>query len=306
MLFSTVATYNDSVTTTVNDSTITKAILVNRDLRQRNSYNQLFVGGEFRLQYENKAVLKIAGEFQMTKDYHVLAALRYDGLQVSQERVLRSPSLIEQFVLSNHFNWENDFNNSVTDRSAFQYAGKIGERQYLKLGASYTNIKRYIYFNTLAQPLQETGNQRFLEARLSHNIHFGPLHFDNFVAYTNTDKADKIRIPEWVVDSKVYFQGSLFKKALYGQFGVEMYLPKGYYADAYMPVTQQFYLQNDVFVKTYPVFDVFLTADIKTLNVFLKMSHVNYDIWAPGYFATPYYPGLRRSFVFGLKWMFFD
>ncbi|MDX5480893.1 MAG: putative porin [Hymenobacteraceae bacterium] len=270
------------------------------------TYNQLFVGGQLRLFYQNKAELFLDGEFQLTRDYRVRAQGFLWGLQLSQERVLRSPSLVEEFMLSNHFRWDNDFQNTVTDRTEVSFARKLGERQHLKLGVNFTNINRYIYFNEQALPEQVSGSQRLIGAELAHHIRFGPVHFENFIAYTNTDEADKVRVPEWVFDSKLFLQGKVFGNALYGQFGVQAYMPTGYFADAYMPVTQQFYLQNEFELKTYPVIDVFLNADIKTLNVFLKMSHVNYDLWEPVYFTTPYYPGMRRSFTFGIKWMFFD
>jgi len=270
------------------------------------AYNQLFVGGQLRLFYENKAELAVEGEFQLSRDYRVRGVARLGGLQASLERVLFSPSVTEQFLLSNHFRWDNDFNSSVTDRAEVLYSGKLGERQYVKLAARYTNIKRYIFFNEAAVPQQLSANQRLWGAELSHHIRFGAFHFENFVAYTNTDEADRVRVPEWLIDSKLYFQGALFKNALYGQSGVQAYLPSGYYADAYMPVTQQFFVQDAFKLDTYPVIDVFLTADIKSLNVFLKMSHVNEGLWQPGYFTTPYYPGMRRSFIFGIKWMFFD
>ena len=271
------------------------------------AFNQLFVGGELRLFYENKVELQVDGEFQISNDYRVKAQGKLAGFYASQERVLRSPSLVEEFMISNHFRWDNDnFNSSVIDRSEVGFTGKIGDRQYVKLGANYTNIKRYIFFNEQAAPEQLSGNQRFWGANIQHHINFGPVHFENFAAYTNTDEASRIRIPEWVIDSKLYYQGFIFKKALYGQFGVQAYMPTGYFADAYMPVTQQFYLQNNFELRTYPVIDVFINADIKTLNVFLKMSHVNDGLWEPGYFVTPYYPGMRRSFIFGIKWMFFD
>nr|WP_230680089.1 putative porin [Pontibacter sp. 172403-2] len=270
------------------------------------AYNQLFVGGQLRLFYENKAELEIEGEFQLSKDYRVRGVARLGGLQASLERVLLSPSVTEQFLLSNHFRWDNDFNSSVTDRAEVLYSGKLGERQYVKLQANYTNIKRYIFYNEAAVPQQLSANQRLWGAELSHHIRFGSFHFENFVAYTNTDEADRVRVPEWLLDSKLYFQGALFKNALYGQFGVQAYMPGGYYADAYMPVTQQFFVQDAIKLDTYPVLDVFITADIKTVNVFLKMSHVNEGLWQPGYFTTPYYPGMRRSFIFGIKWMFFD
>nr|WP_262902614.1 putative porin [Pontibacter aydingkolensis] len=271
------------------------------------AFNQLFVGGQLRLFYENKAEILVDGEFQISTDYRVKAQGKLAGLRVSQERVLRSPSLVEEFMLSNHFRWDNDnFNSSVIDRSEVGYVGKLGSRQYIKLGAHYTNIKRYIFFNEQAVPEQLGGNQRFWGAEIQHRIKFGPVHFENYAAYTNVEEANRIRVPEWLLDSKLYYEGFIFKKALFGQFGVQAYMPTGYFADAYMPVTQQFYLQNELKLITYPVIDVFVNADIKTLNIFLKMSHVNDELWEPGYFTTPYYPGMRRSFVFGIKWMFFD
>ncbi len=271
------------------------------------NYNQLFVGGQLKLFYENKAEVLVDGEFQISTDYRAKAQGKLAGFSASQERILRSPSLIEQFMMSNHFIWDNEnFNSSVIDRSEVGFTGKLGENQFVKLGANYNNIKRYVFFNERAVPEQLKGNQRFWSAEIKHHINFGPVHFENFAAYTNTSKAEKIRIPEFLLDSKLYYEGFIFKKALFGQFGVQAYMPTGYMADAYMPVTQQFYLQNDLKLRTYPVMDVFVNADIKTVNVFLKMSHVNDSIWEPGYFTTPFYPGMRRSFIFGLKWMFFD
>ena len=269
-------------------------------------FNQLFVGGQLRLFY-GPALISIDGEFQMTRDYQVSATAKLGPLQGKVARVLRSPSLIEQRVLSNHFQWNKDFNNSVTDRIEATYSGKLGDRQFVRLTGHYNAIKRHIYFNELAEPQQAAANQQLFGGELQHHIRFGPVHFENFVAYTNTSEAPLIRIPEWLVDSKVYFASNLFKSALFTQFGVQMYLPTEYRADAYMPVTQQFYLQDEFLIKTYPVIDVFLNADIKSLNIFLKMSHVNEGLMQdPGYFVTPYYPGMRRSFIFGVKWMFFD
>nr|WP_255749456.1 putative porin [Pontibacter liquoris] len=283
------------------DTTAEQRILADK------AYNQLFVGGQLRLFYENKAELAVDGEFQLSNDYQVRGVARFAGLSASLQRVLRSPSVTEEYLLSNQFLWNNtSFKSNVTDHGEVRYEGKLGARQFVRLTGNYTSIKRYIYFDETALPQQLSGNQRLWGAELAHHIRFGPVHFENFVAYTNTDEAAYVRVPEWLLDSKLYFQGPLFKKALDGQFGVQATMPTGYYADAYMPVTQQFYLQNDFKLDTYPVIDVFLTADIKNVNVFLKMSHANFDLWQPGYFATPYYPGMRRSFIFGIKWMFFD
>jgi hypothetical protein len=113
-------------------------------------------------------------------------------------------------------------------------------------------------------------------------------------------------LPKWLVDSKVYYEGYLFKKALFGQIGVETFVMDDFKADAYNPVLQQFYLQNNFTIPSYPVVDFFITTDIKNFNLFLKMAHVNQGFPKEGYFSTPYYTGMQRSFIFGLKWMFFD
>jgi hypothetical protein len=269
------------------------------------SLNQLFVGGELRLTY-GKALLSVDGEFQMTNDYRVSGTARLGPLQGRVARVLRTPSLIEQRIVSNHFEWLNNFNNSVTDRIEATLAGKLGERQYVRLTGHYNHIKRHIYFDELAAPRQYANNQQVFGAELQHRIRFGKINFENFVAYTNTSDAPVIRIPEWLFDSKLYFEGALFRRALVGQFGVQVYTPTAYYADAYMPVTQQFHLQNEFRIESYPLADVFVAADIKSVNVFLKMSNIASNITAPGYFMTPYYPGMQTSFIFGIKWMFFD
>lgn len=269
------------------------------------SLNQLFVGGELRLMY-GQALLSFDGEFQMTNDYKVGATAKLGPLQGRVSRVLRSPSLIEQRIISNHFEWTNNFNNSVTDRLEATFASKLGERQFVRLTGHFNHIKRHIYFDTVAVPRQYADNQQVFGVELQHHIRFGKIHFENFVAYTNTSEAPVIRIPEWLFDSKLYFEGALFRNALIGQFGVQVYSPTAYMADAYMPVTQQFHLQNSFNIQPYPVADVFITADIKNLNVFLKMANIASDLTAPGYFSTPYYPGMRTSFVFGIKWMFFD
>jgi hypothetical protein len=79
-----------------------------------------------------------------------------------------------------------------------------------------------------------------------------------------------------------------------------------------MPATQQFYLQDvqntqgRFLVPSYPLIDAFITADIKSFNIFVKMAHVNQGFPAEGYFTTPIYLGQPRNLTFGLRWMFFD
>lgn len=270
------------------------------------NFNQVFLGGDVRLFYKQLAELTGNAEYQLAGDYRVKGMARLGGAYGSLERVLYSPAQVQNYMVSNHYAWDNDFANIVIDRIGAGLHQKIGKRQYVKLDGNYTNIKRFVYYNAEAEPEQVNGNQRFWGATLTHNITFGPVHFNNFVAYHNTDEADKIRMPDWVWESKAYIEGPLFKKALYLQLGVQSTYVSAYNAYQFMPVTQQFFVQDNFTVQGYPVVDVFINGDIKTVNFFLKMSHINAELSDPVYFQTPLYPGMRRSFVFGLNWRFFD
>jgi hypothetical protein len=143
-------------------------------------------------------------------------------------------------------------------------------------------------------------------ASLNHALAWGKFHWENLIIYSNTADAPAIRVPDWALSTKAYFEGYIFKKALFGQAGVESTFRSDYYGDAYAPALQQFYLQDNFVLERYPVVDVFVAADIKSLNVFLKLAHANEGLTGSGYFTTPYYPGMRRSFIFGVKWLFFD
>ncbi|WP_276496008.1 putative porin [Pontibacter litorisediminis] len=297
----------DSIDTANNipDSVLTRGNVF-KTISASGGYDQVFLGGDIRFFYKDLAEITGSAEYQLAGDYRIKGTARLGGAYGTLQRVLYSPSRVQDYMLGNHYSWSKDFGNIVVDRIGAGLHQKIGKRQYLKLDGHYTNVKRWVYFNEAAVPVQASGSQRFWGGSISHKINFGPLYFDNLVVYTNTDEANNIPMPEWLVESKVYVQGPLFKNALFVQLGVQGNYASEYYGYGYMPVTQQFYVQNDFLVQGYPVAEVFMNADIKTVNVFLKMSHVNQGLSDPVYFQTPLYPGLRRSFVFGVMWRFFD
>jgi hypothetical protein len=85
-----------------------------------------------------------------------------------------------------------------------------------------------------------------------------------------------------------------------------MYYQSRLRAFTYSPSTQQFYQQNTFTIRNYPVVDVFVSADIKSVSVFLKYAYVNQGLLYNGYFTTPYYTGYPRRFQLGLRWDFFN
>ncbi|MDX5346819.1 MAG: putative porin, partial [Hymenobacteraceae bacterium] len=238
-------------------------------------------------------------------EYRIQAKAKLRYLWAEQSRIKYSPTLVQQEVFNNHFVWSNNFVNSIADRTSVGFEASFA-KNLLKLEGSYVNLQNYIFFNQQAEPQQLATQQKLYKAQLYHKVALGNLNLEHLGVYTNTDDAPFVRVPEWLINSKIYYQGFLFKKAMFGQIGFETTMSSDYYADAYMPATQQFYLQNSFLVKSYPVIDFFIAADIKTVNVYLKLAHANEGFPDKGYYVTPFYTGLQRSVLFGVKWQFFD
>ncbi|RDC63240.1 putative porin [Adhaeribacter pallidiroseus] len=284
-------------------------------LGYKRNFKQYFLGGHGEFLFRDVFNVTVDGEYQLFKDYRLEAALRLKFLTVSQSRTSYSPTLTQQRVLSNHFKWDhintNTFQNTVADRSAVRVNGTLFHNS-LDAELARTNIQNYTYFNENAVPVQTSNQLQLYTLSVKHHLALKTFHWENNFVYADNSKAEVIRVPKWMVNTKVYFQGHLFKKALYGQVGAEMYMQDDFYADNYMPVTQQFYLQdvqnvqNRFLIPSYPLIDAFITADIKSFNIFVKMAHVNQGFPADGYFTTPIYLGQPRNLTFGLRWMFFD
>ena len=279
----------------------------------RQKLNQNFIGGETQFKLKDIFNITTVAEYQLFRDYYAQAAARVKFFSFSQSRTSYSPTLTQQFYTSNHYEWHNDLENIVADRTAANINVNLFKNS-IQAEVARVNLQNYVVYafnedsslpNDVAP--QQLGNQlSFYTATLHHHLKIRNLNLDHVLVYNELSNAAQIRMPAWMVNSKIYYEGYLFKKALFGQAGIETYINDDYYADTYNPALQQFVLQNSFEVKKYPVVDVFITADIKSFNLFVKFAHVNQGYPAPGYITTPVYSGMPRSFVFGLKWMFFD
>jgi len=171
------------------------------------------------------------------------------------------------------------------------------------------NISNFIYYGTDGLPTEKDDDQQLIILTARHRFNYGKFHFDNQGTFTSGQgdgESDPIRIPTLVSLSRVYYQSDIFRKALFGQIGAEMYYQSSYQAYQYSPSTQQFYLQNSFTIRNYPVINVFLAADVKTVGVFVKVAYLNQGLAGNGYFTTPYYIAQQRRIQFGIRWQFFN
>ena len=87
--------------------------------------------------------------------------------------------------------------------------------------------------------------------------------------------------------------------------GINVHFKELYYGDGYDVIAQQFYRQNQFATQGRPIIDLFYNIRINNLKLSLKYSFINDFMHKPSaYFATPFYPGLKKAADIGIHWSF--
>jgi hypothetical protein len=243
--------------------------------------------------------------------YEVFASAQFNQLKknrsvkLSFEHQKRNPDFIYNYYNSNHFIWNNQFN--PIDFSKAELSGEIKfSNQSLKVATDYFSVKNLTYFNDKALPQQFSGKINVLNLDLLHSIRMGKFNLINNFKYQHPDDKEIVRLPDFTSYTSFFYENKFFKRALYGQFGIDVRYCTLYLADAYMPATGQFYLQNEKKIGNYAYLDLFANFRIKTFRFFLKYEHLNAGFSERGYYTVPHYPMAGGTFKWGIRWQFFD
>lgn len=294
-----------------------------REVLPEQTFNQLFVGGNAAFRWKIFGV-EAAGEYKFFDEVWLRARLRLGPLTGEVLHSSYAPTLTQQQFDGNHHRWPLFDDNRVTgstnttvdqltvgvDQRLGRAAARLGQR--LQASASFVTIANLVYYGQTDfdprdfRPFQLDASKQLLVVQARHELRYGILRLDNQVTYTEGGDGQGLRIPKLVGNSRVYVEGFIFKKALFTQVGIETYAQSRWQPYDYDPSTQQFFVQDHFTAGSFAVADVFLTADIKTVSIFLKMAHANQGLGRQGYYAAPFYTGNPRSFQVGLKWNFFD
>jgi hypothetical protein len=295
----------------------TSSTITEERLNYRSGTTQFFLGGTAGFRYKEFAI-ETSGEVKLPQDFSELihiskteyilrGATSFGPVQVDALLTSYSPTLTEQRFEGNHASWQNDnFSNTQVQQVRGLLSQQLG-RHHLQLVGSFAHITNLVYYNEQAVPTQLTDARQVFSLTAQHKFNVGHLFLDNHATYTEVlNGTVGLRFPRLVGESRIYYQGYVFKKALFGQFGVQTYFQSRWEPYDYSPSTQQFFFQDHFTIRNTPIADVFLSADIKTVNIFFKMAYVNQFFPQSGYFTTPYYAGLPRRLQFGIRWQFFN
>ncbi len=283
--------------------------LYNTSRTRTNEYetrrNETFLGGWLGYYLpDSLSRITAEAECQIGGGFRLQGQLESRFLTAGYTTMLVDPTLLQERYQSPVFSWRNNFR-----LRGYNYAyGKLNLR-YRKLrlepGLDYYLLSNYTYFDTDAVARQATGSFSVLRAGLGYQLGVGKLLLSGQGYYTVQSRTDILRTPPLFANARFQYE-LLYAKVLYIQVGVDLHYKSAYFADAYMPVTQQFYLQNRQKVEGYLLADLYANLRVNRTRLFIKLTHANQGFAAPGYFVAPDFLQMRRGFAFGVDWYLFD
>ncbi len=217
------------------------------------------------------------------------------------------PGYQQQNYFGNHYSWDNSFEPQRADQLGGEIDVTAGPLNFSP-SLTLTRVGNAVYFDTNSTPRQSGSGQLITSPSVSFDLAlFQDFHINPQVTYTVVAGNDREiwRIPDWFSNVKLYYAGFWFDNYMQIHIGTDLHWRSTYFAHAWNPVLQQFYLQNSFAVESYLTADFFINFKVNNARFFAKVTHLNQPA-SGGYFVTPWYPGQQRVFDMGVTWYFFD
>ena len=257
-----------------------------------NGYNQT----DYLLEFKNKFLLTQLGKYDTKREPLLI------NLNISQEQ--RHPDYIYTQWFSNHYQWANQFLPTQKTQALLSIALP---NQTEEMGIILQNISHTLYFNEQAIPAQANNNTQNLHAFFkTQSLFFKHLGINAQYNFQKSTYQAITSLPNHTINSAIYYQGNLFKKALQLQLGFNATYYSSFNGLAYMPATNIYYTQTQQSQGDYTFIDFFMNARIKPVRFFVKLEHLNQGFMGSRYSLTPHYWQSDRAIKFGLNWLFFD
>jgi Putative porin len=258
---------------------------------------------------------RVTAETELGNGLKIKGELITNLFSVGYMSILSPPTLIQQLYGSNHLRWDNAdvFSPTNSNNIYGQFNLKVKNWSFHPR-LDYHFISNYVYFDSSARAQQYSSP--FSVVRVGGITALTNKRIDLTVeTYLTGISNDKVlRIPKFFGNLHLGYDFGFPKatRALVAQIGFDVHYQSPYYANAYMPLTQQFYLQNTLKVEDYMLIDVFANFRISRARLFFKVANLTHRlansnrVFTKGYFTSPLYPAMGRSLGFGVIWPLFD
>ena len=212
------------------------------------------------------------------------------------------PDYFQQTYKSNHYNWDNRFDNinEMIIRSTIS-----SKRYKLTLGMNYALIGNYIYTNSEALPQQGGSEMLVISAYLKKDFETKYWLIRTQLNWQKANQDSYLHLPDVMAYTSVNFKTAIFK-VMKANLGVDFWYNTSFYADAYDPATGRFYWQDKEKIGDYPYFDVHANIKLKRTRVFFQWLNAGQGLFDGNFWGAPSHPLYRRTFRLGVAWSFYD
>jgi hypothetical protein len=211
------------------------------------------------------------------------------------------PDYFVQNFYSNHFRWENNFENTkiVQANIVTSYPSIFFD---LELNAAL--IENYVYYGAVATPMQFDKQLNVVSVKASKSLNFGKIHFYNEVLWQKSSNNQIIGLPEFSIFNSTSIELN-YKSALKLYLGFDIHYVTKFKAFSFNPAVGNFYVDYTQNTGNYPFGSIYINAKIKrNVFLFLKLEHFNSGILLETYSSVNHYPINQRMLILGVKWTF--
>ncbi len=259
-------------------------------------FNYKFTGYYYLLGYklnDFRATLNLLRTFKLKK--------HPANLSLTADVYQKEPALMEQFYYTNRFIWDNHFNKKGVAHLNVGFA--IPGRSF-KVELNIANLNNYVYFDSLAYPVQVDNGFNVYSVAIQKEFNFGLFSSMNKAVWQYADNQSVVSFPEFVFYHSLYFNYQ-YKKAAHIHLGYEVYYSTEFDALSFAPVTGQFYLGRAMKSGAYPLLNMYLDMGVKSVSIFFKFENISFQFFNKEfYYLAASYPMNPTLFKFGVSWRF--
>jgi hypothetical protein len=275
---------------------------------EHDNINNLFANFRSKVQLAKTLDLNIvaylglmdyAGDFQLKGNLHLKTKL--GNLDVGTNFKRSKPGFIySKLYVSERLIYENDYTRLLSlDLFATLKFGKT------ELSVSQLTIDKPIYLGADALPSQLDGTYTSSRFSISQGLKLGILHFDNHLYY-QLFSDDLFYLPDYFTKHDIYLKSQLFRKKMLFKMGFDVRLWSSFKGPSYMPITGQFYEQNEKIFDFYPEVDFYFIFKVDTFRAFFRMNNVSSYFYNGVRYQVDKYPQFDSNFRFGINWLMKD
>lgn len=215
-----------------------------------------------------------------------------------------APPLQAQVFLNDNISWRNSFRKITCGSGSVSVNSATLNLHLTAAVNSFSNPVYYASYSAIPDQL----DQDIMVTRITLKKDFsaGRWNFLNLAVWQDVAGPEIVHVPRWLFKQSTFYENRIFRGALNMQAGIELFWFSAYYADAWMPFTGAFYLQNDTKTGNYPFLDLFLNLKIKTARIFLKAEHINAGLTGTKFYLAPHYPAQGRIIRLGINWRMYE